>query len=86
MKLSMVALTLFAAACRVQPVTLNNDSASGQSLTKKTEFTEKEVRMKRAPLTFIAKDGSRCTVNEQTYRETQVGWKATCMWEYLSGR
>lgn len=86
MKLSTVALALFAAACRIPPVSLNADSASGQHLTNRTEFGEKTVRQKKPPLTFIASDGSRCTVDELTYRDIRVGEKATCMWEYTGTR
>ena len=79
-----LAVALLVAGCRIAPVPFGSDSATGQSLAKRSEFSEKVVSMKRAPLTFIAKDGSRCQVDERTWRDVRVGGKATCMWEYAS--
>ena len=85
-KLVLLVVALVALGCRVAPVRLGSDSALGQSLGKRAEFAEKTVNMKRAPFTLIARDGSRCTVDEATWRDTRVGEKATCMWEYTNAR
>ena len=87
MRLVALATVLVASGCQpFRPVPFGADSASGQSLSKRTEVAEKVVSMKRKPLTFIAKDGSRCEVAEQTWRDTRVGDKATCMWEFTGKR
>jgi hypothetical protein len=82
MKPAPLAIALVLAACRIAPVPFGSDSSSGQSLARRSEFAEKVVNIKRSPLTFIARDGSRCQVDEQTWRDIRVGEKATCMWEF----
>jgi hypothetical protein len=86
MKLVVLAVALVAGGCRIAPVRLGSDSAHGQTLGKRTEFAEKIVNMKRAPVTLIARDGSQCTVDEVTWRDTRVGESATCMWNYTDTR
>ena len=86
MRHMVLAICLLGVACRVAPVRLGGDSATGQSLNNRTEFTEKVVNMKRQPWTFIARDGSRCTVAEEVWRATEVGERATCMWEFTGQR
>jgi hypothetical protein len=83
MRLLVLAIALAGAGCRIAPVTLGADSARGQSLSKRTEFAEKVVNMKRSGFTFVAKDGSRCQVDEETWRATRVGDRATCVWEFV---
>lgn len=82
MRYALLVLSLAATACGIRPARLGTDSASGQSKVKRAEFAEKIVNMKRAPLTLVARDGSRCQVDGETYRATRVGDRATCMWEF----
>jgi hypothetical protein len=87
MRLLALATLLVASGCQaIRPVPFGADSATGQSLSNRTEAAEKVVNMKRQPLTFIAKDGSRCQVDEETWRNTKVGEKATCLWEFTGKR
>ena len=86
MRQVLLAIGLLVGACRVAPVRLGGDSATGQSLNNRDEFKEKVVSMKRQPWTFIARDGSRCQVPEETWRATEVGETAICVWEFRSGR
>jgi hypothetical protein len=87
MKLLALATLLVASGCQaIRPVTFGADSARGQSLNNRTEAAEKVVNIKRQPRTFIARDGSRCEVDEETWRDTRVGEKATCLWEFTDKR
>jgi hypothetical protein len=80
MRLAVLSLLVIVAACHVRPVPFGTDSALGRSKTKGPEYAEKVVNMKRSPVTLIARDGSRCTVDETTFRDTRVGETAVCTW------
>jgi hypothetical protein len=82
--LVLVGALIGVAGCRIAPVTLGGDSTRGQALSNRTEFAEKIVNMKRSPATLVAKDGSRCRVDEQTWHGVRVGDSYACMWEYGS--
>jgi predicted lipoprotein len=82
----VVALAVSLGGCRINPVPFGSDSVVGQSNVNRTEFTEKVVNIKRAPVTLVAKDGSRCQVDELTWRDTRVGDKTTCAWEFAGKR
>jgi hypothetical protein len=86
MRLILLAVLVASGCQAIRPVTFGADSARGQSLSNRTEAAEKVVNMKRQPWTFVAKDGSRCEVDEQTWRDTRVGEKATCLWEFTGKR
>jgi hypothetical protein len=40
----------------------------------------KEVVEKQAPRSLLARDGTRCDVSEDRYKETRVGAQVQCEW------
>jgi hypothetical protein len=87
--LALLALTSLG-ACRPQPLTIPGKARDPRETPGSTSnrgpgdvepaVASKRVAAKEAPLTLVADDGSRCSVNESKYNNTRIGDAVFCAW------
>jgi hypothetical protein len=89
--LTCVCLSVLAvSSCRVRPLTMPGGDRDPRALPgspddRVTRVDDAQVSLKRvsakeAPATLVAHDGTRCSVSEKRYTETNIGDDALCVW------
>jgi hypothetical protein len=86
MPCSMIACALagmlLIGACALEPLQPRRpgDSVTTSGSARPPAPARKEVVEKRDLNVLIARDGTRCTVSAQVFRDTEVGSRVTCLW------
>jgi hypothetical protein len=73
---------LLLGACALEPLQPRRPGDAGMTSgsARPPAPSRKEVVEKRDLNMLIARDGTRCTVPEQVFRDTDVGERVTCLW------